>query len=365
MIEIPVAGLLLKVALGLAAIGVLIVVHEFGHFIVAKAAGVGVLKFSVGFGPRLLGRTVGDTEYVISAIPFGGFVKMVGEDLEGEEPVDPRISFSTQPLWKRIAIVTAGPGFNLLFAFLTFAVVFFVYGEPVPSPEARVGGVEKGMPAEAAGLESGDVITAVGGTAVESWQAMAEKIRASGGDEVELAVRRGEEALTVRLTPKEVPVNDVFGEEVDRAYRIGIAQAFDRSPVGPLQAVTLGAQQTSFVVETLVLSVVRIFQFRISSKEIGGPILIVQAAAQQAEAGLESLARFLAFISINLGVLNLLPIPILDGGHLLFFGIEAVMRRPLEARHRMIAQQVGLAILVCLMLFAFYNDITRNIADWG
>lgn len=365
MSEIPVAGFLLRAAVSLGAIGILIIVHEFGHFIVAKTAGVGVLKFSVGFGPKLLGRRVGDTEYVVSAIPLGGFVKMVGEDPDAEEPVDPRISFSDQPLWKRIAIVIAGPAFNLLFAFLVFTLLFLAYGEPVPSSEARVGGVEDGMPAAAAGLRTGDLVTAIDGEPVENWLAMAEKIRGSGGKEVGVTVRRGEETLNVRLTPKAAPVTDLFGEETDRVYRIGIAQAFDRQPVGPFQSISLGAQQTFFVAKTLVISVARMIQGRISSKEIGGPILIVQAAAQQAQAGMESLARFLAFISINLGVLNLLPIPILDGGHLLFFAIEAVMRRPLNARHRLIAQQVGFAILLCLMLFAVYNDITRNIPGWG
>jgi regulator of sigma E protease len=365
MFEIPAAGLLLKVVLGIVAIGILIVVHEFGHFIVAKAAGVGVLKFSIGFGPRLLGRQVGETEYVVSAIPFGGFVKMVGEDPDSDEPVDPRISFSDQTLWKRIAIVTAGPAFNILFSFLAFVVIFLAYGEPVPSPEARVGGVETGMPAAAAGLQTDDLVTAIDGEPVESWQAMAEKIRASDGDELSLTIRRGDETITTAIKPEPAPVTDLFGEEVEKAYRIGIAQAFDREPVGPIEAVSLGAQQTFFVVETLVRGVARMVQGRISSKEIGGPILIVQAAAQQAQEGIESLARFLAFISINLGVLNLLPIPILDGGHLLFFAVEAVMRRPLEARHRMIAQQVGFAILVCLMLFAVYNDITRNLSHWG
>jgi regulator of sigma E protease len=301
----------------------------------------------------------------VSAIPFGGFVKMVGEDPDSEEPVDPRFSFSDQPLWKRIAIVIAGPGFNLLFAFLTFVLLFLAYGEPVPSSEARVGGVEEGMPAASAGLQTDDLVMAIDGQPIENWLAMAEKIRSSGGKEIEVTVRRGEETLHFRLTPQSSPVTDLFGEETDRVYRIGIAQSFDREPVGPFQSISLGAQQTYFVVKTLIVSVARMIQGRISSKEIGGPILIVQAAAQQAQAGMESLARFVAFISINLGVLNLLPIPILDGGHLLFFAIEAVMRRPLDARHRLIAQQVGFAILLCLMLFAVYNDITRNMPGWG
>jgi regulator of sigma E protease len=243
--------------------------------------------------------------------------------------------------------------------------VFFLYGEPVPTEQAKVGSVEAGMPAAEAGLRSGDVVIAIDGKPVETWLAMAEAIRASQGREVELTVRREGRTISVAVTPKSSPVKNIFGEEVDTAYRIGIAQGFERQPVGLLTAVRLAGQQTVMVVETLAISVFKILQGKISAREIGGPILIVQAAGQQAEVGLEPLIRFMAFISINLGILNLLPIPILDGGHLLFFSIEAVMRRPLDTRHRMIAQQIGLAILVFLMFFAFYNDITRNIPGWG
>src|SRR5262249_18268640 len=145
----------------IVVLGFLIVVHEFGHFIVAKRSGVGVLKFSVGFGPRLFGRTVNGTEYVLSAVPLGGYVKMVGEDPDSTEAVDPRISFSHQNVWKRVAIVTAGPLFNLLFAFVAFSIVLAIYGQRLPSEVAKVGGVMSGMPAAQAGLQVGDVVTAV------------------------------------------------------------------------------------------------------------------------------------------------------------------------------------------------------------
>ncbi len=357
--------MLIGIAAAILVLGVLIVVHEFGHFLVAKWAGVGVLRFSVGFGPRLFGRTYRGTEYTLSAIPFGGYVKMVGEDPEATEPVDPRISFSHQPLWKRAAIVLAGPGFNLLFAFLVFALVFAVYGERVPLERAEVGAVEKTMPAERAGIRAGDVVTAVDGRPIATWEALSTAIRASGGRPIALSVTRQGEALQFTVTPESKPRKNIFGEVQGEAYLIGIGQGEEQVAVGPLQAIASAARQTVWVVQTLVLSIAKILQGKIDSSDIGGPVLILQTAAQGARLGLEWLLGFTAFISINLGVLNLLPIPILDGGHLLFCIIEAVRRRPLEMRHREIAQQVGLVILLALMTFAFYNDIARIVRGWG
>jgi regulator of sigma E protease len=349
----------------IVVLGVLIVVHEFGHFIVAKWAGVGVLKFSVGFGPKLFGRTINGTEYALGAVPLGGFVKMVGEDPDSTEPVDPLISFSHQNVWKRIAIVVAGPAFNLIFAFVAFTLVLAVYGQRVPSDTAKVGGVMANLPAAQAGLQAGDIVTSVNDAPVASWDALSAAIRASGGQPVALTVQRAGTAVPLTVTPQAQPDKNIFGEVVGQAYVIGIERGFDQVDVGPLEAIGNGAKQTVWWMQTLVMSVVKIFQGRISAQDIGGPILIVQAAGQQAQVGLESLLLFMAVISINLGILNLLPIPILDGGHLLFFLIEIVMRRPLDMRHREIAQQVGLVILIGLMAFAFYNDILRIVRGWG
>jgi len=340
-------------------LGFLIVVHEFGHFIVAKRSGVGVLKFSVGFGPKIFGRTINGTEYVLSAIPLGGFVKMVGEDPDSTEAVDPRISFSHQPVWKRVAIVLAGPVFNLLFAFVAFSVVLAVYGQRVPSDVAKVGGVMADMPAARAGLQVGDVVTAVDGKPIATWEELSNTIRASSGHPVVMTVQRGDQSLSLTVTPEPKADKNIFGEVVGEAYVIGIERGFEQVSVGPIEAIGNGAKQTLWWIQTLIMSVVKILQGKIPAQDIGGPILIVQAAGQQAQIGLESLLLFMAVISINLGILNLLPIPILDGGHLLFFLVEAVMRRPLDMRHREIAQQVGLVILIALMAFAFYNDILR------
>jgi regulator of sigma E protease len=349
----------------IVVLGLLIVVHEFGHFIVAKRSGVGVLKFSIGFGPRLFGRTVNGTEYVLSAIPLGGYVKMVGEDPEVAETVDPRISFSHQNVWKRVAIVVAGPIFNLLFAFLAFTFVLAVYGQRVPSDVAKVGGVMPGMPAAEAGLEVGDVVTAVDGAPIKTWDELSSAIRASDGKPVEMVLKRGDATSTVTVVPESKPDKNIFGEVIGEAYVIGIERGFEEVAVGPVEAIGAGAKQTAWWIQTLIMSVVKIVQGKIPAQDIGGPILIVQAAGQQAQVGFESLLLFMAVISINLGILNLLPIPILDGGHLLFFLVEAVMRRPLDMRHREIAQQVGLVILIGLMAFAFYNDILRVLRGWG
>lgn len=345
-------------------LGFLIVVHEFGHFLVAKWAGVGVLKFSVGFGPKLFGRTVNGTEYVLSAIPLGGFVKMVGEDPDATEPVDPAISFSHQNVWKRIAIVIAGPVFNLLFAFLIFTAVVAAYGQRVPVDEARIGGVTADMPAARAGLQADDLVVAANGSPV-NWEQLSGVIRASEGKPVTLDVQRGGSALQVVITPESRPDKSIFGEVIGQTYLVGIERGFQQVSVGPLEAIVNGAKQTVWWCGTLIMSVVKIVQGRIPAQDIGGPILIVQAAGQQAQVGLESLLLFMAVISINLGILNLLPIPILDGGHLLFFGLEVIMRRPLDMRHREIAMQVGLVVLISLMAFAFYNDILRIIRGWG
>ena len=349
----------------IVVLGFLIVVHEFGHFIVAKRSGVGVLKFSVGFGPKLFGRVVNGTEYVLSAIPLGGYVKMVGEDPDAPEAVDPQISFSHQNVWKRVAIVTAGPVFNLMFAFIVFSLVFAVYGQRVPSDVAKVGGVMAGMPAAQAGLEVGDVVTAVDGQPIATWEELSSAIRASGGRSVEVVLQRGGQSMTVTVTPESQPEKNLFGELVGQAYVIGIERGSSQVRVGVIEAIGEGAKYTVFWIRTLITSVVKLLQGKIPAQDIGGPLLITQAAAQQAKLGLESLLMFMAVISINLGILNLLPIPILDGGHLLFFLVEGVMRRPLDVRHREIMQQVGLVILIGLMAFAFYNDILRVIRGWG
>ncbi|TMA77936.1 MAG: RIP metalloprotease RseP [Deltaproteobacteria bacterium] len=345
-------------------LGLLIFLHELGHFAVAKWSGVMVQRFSLGFGPRLFTWTRGETEYAISAIPLGGYVKMLGEDPEEEVPVyEAHRAFSFQPLLKRIAIVVAGPGMNLITAFAAFTIVFAIYGAGTPTDAPKIGGVMEGMAAEKAGLARGDVVLAIDGKEIANWEQLSETVRASGGRPLHFRVRRAnstEEEVVV--TPEEKPERSPFGEEIGKAYLIGIERFVELEPVSMVNAIGLGAYQTYFWVKMTLLSVVKIFQGSVSARDLGGPILIVRAAGQQAQLGLEYLIRFLGLISVNLGILNLLPIPVLDGGHLLFFGFEAVRGRPLAMRHREMAQQVGLFLLLALMVFVVYNDITRIVA---
>jgi regulator of sigma E protease len=214
-------------------LGFLILFHELGHFLVAKRAGVGVVKFSIGFGPKLAGRRIGETEYVISAIPLGGFVKMVGEDPDEEVSLAERQrAFQQQSLWTRMAIVLAGPGANLLFAAAVFSLVFIAYGARVPSDAARVGAVMENMPAAAAGLQGGDVITAVDGEPVDRWDRLFELIRGSQGRTLDLTVQREGTSFELEVTPQSKEDKNMFGEVLGTAYVIGIERGFEKEQVG-------------------------------------------------------------------------------------------------------------------------------------
>lgn len=343
-------------------LGILIFVHEFGHFIVARLCGVGVEKFSLGFGPRVLGKTVGITDYRLSAIPLGGYVKMVGD--EPGSDIDPEIehlAFINKPLWQRSLIVAAGPVFNLLLAVVIFLGIFLISGIPVIEPS--VGQVAEDSPAQAAGLEPGDIIATIEGTPVESWEQMAALIGSSDGQTLTITIQRGHDLHTVNITP-EIRVNkNIFGEDIQR-HVIGVTAsgASFTKELNIFEALKTSFIQTYNIMYLTVVSVVKMIQGTVSAKNIGGPIMIAEMAGQQAQAGAGSFVFFIALLSINLAILNFLPIPVLDGGHLLFFLIEAVIRRPVNIRVREIAQQTGVFILVMLMILVFYNDITRIIS---
>ena len=340
-------------------LGVLIFFHEFGHFLVARLFGVGVEKFSLGFGPRLIGKKVGITDYRISAIPLGGYVKMVGEEPDAEiDPEDIPFSFTHKHVAKRMLIVAAGPVFNILLAVIIFFGIFFTSGTFVLKPS--VGSVKQGSPAFAAGLEKGDLITAINESAINSWDEMAEIINASKGQKIKLAVRRGESTQKFSLAPEQVTTKNIFGEDVQR-YIIGITASGDTysKELNLFQAFSESMIQTYRVTELMVVIIAKLITGDISTDTLGGPIMIAQMAGDSAKAGIGSLISFIALISVNLAIINLLPIPVLDGGHLLFFSIEAVKGRPVSIKVREIAQQVGLFLLILLMILVFYNDISR------
>jgi regulator of sigma E protease len=436
---------LITIAAGIIMLGILVFVHELGHFCVAKWCGVKVLKFSLGFGPKLVSRQWGETEYLICAVPLGGYVQMLGEGggengegaaLSPEEEVR---SFARQSVGRRMAIVAAGPAMNLALPFLIMPLAYLVGvnlpayldeppcigyvvagsegerhgfrsgdciqtigGSPVvtweaigpalinhagaalpvvverqgaavqlvlpsdhsaleglqsigllPRQEAVIGSLMPNMPAADAGLQVDDLILAIADRPVTSWYDLRTLIQEFGAQPVPVRLLRDGQELTVMLTPRQA---DASGD-----YLIGIAprHATTFKRFGPIEAIRAGATRTMDLIDLTLVFIKKLFAGAVSTSNIGGPITVVQIAGQAAQTDISSILSVLAFLSIQLGILNLLPIPILDGGHLFFACFELVFRRPLSLKAREIAQQIGLALLVMLMILAFYNDIVR------
>lgn len=341
------------------ALGALVVVHELGHFGVAKRVGVKVLRFSVGWGPIVARRMWGETEYALSAVPLGGYVKMLGEDDDTGVADEPTRSFEAQSLPRRMAIVLAGPVMNLLFAFVVYALLLGTVGMDAPSSLPLVGEVSADSPASRAGLATGDRVLTIDGRQITSWDQLAETVRGSQGKPLALRLERDGSERTVEVVPQLKETKTLFGETSGNAYLIGVGIATERKHFKPLEALWRAGEQTLSVSYVVLKGFGLMLTGRVSARELGGPIAIAQTAGEQARAGLESYLTMLAFLSINLGVLNLLPIPLLDGGQLTLFGIEAVLRRPLRPRVREAAQNVGLLLLVVLMVFVIFNDLSR------
>ena len=345
-------------------LGILIFVHEFGHFLWAKLLKVRVEAFSLGFPPKLLGKKIGDTEYRLSFIPLGGYVKLLGENPKDEVP--PELlpySFLHHPLWHRFLIVLAGPLFNLLFAVLALFLVFAESG--IPYLPTEIGGVKADSPAALAGIQAGDQIVAVDGVPVKRWDDLVDKVRraGTGGRSLTLAVKRQDRVFEVQVVPQRMEATDVFGTKVS-AWLIGIS-AGDRlavDQVGVVRALEEGVVYSYRLCWLTVQSVYKLLAREMPLKSLGGPIFIAQVAGKQAELGATYLIQFMAILSVNLALLNLLPIPILDGGHLFFFLLEAVRGKPLALKHREMAQALGLMMLLALMLLVFYPDILRLVS---
>ena len=340
-------------------LGVLIFFHELGHFLVARLLGVGVEKFSLGFGPKLVGKTIGITEYRISAIPLGGYVKMVGESPDSElDPSDIPVSFTHKHVFKRILIVAAGPLFNILLALIIFFGIFQISGLLILKP--GIGDVNEGTPAYMAGLKKDDLVVSIDGVDISSWEDMANAIMASKGKALAISVLRGDTILTKDVAPEVKKFKNIFNEDVDR-YVIGITASGEvfRKNLNFFQAFSESFIQTYEITALTIKGIVKLFQGTVSPKTLGGPIMIAQMAGQQAKEGVVNLIFFIALISINLAILNFLPIPVLDGGHLLFFFIEAVKGSPVSVKIREISQQAGIFVLILLMIYVFYNDIAR------
>ena len=422
-------------------LGLLILVHELGHFLVAKAFDVKVEKFSIGFGPRLIAFTRGETEYMVSAFPLGGYVKMKGEEPGEELENDPR-EFASKPVGQRMAIIIAGPLMNLILTFLLLPLVFMMgvnmpaylqeevqigwvmddspakdagiepgdiirtidgkevatwekamtiissspgnklsieiirnglprrinlvphtrenngagYAGIVHPMEAKIGEVREGFPAAKAGLMKGDLIRAINGLQVSHWIEMSNLIQKLGEKEATITVLREGKSLQIKLKP--------VVDETDKRTIIGITRSEQMRMVkyGLLGAIEEGLKKATELTSLTFDILKKLFTFNLSIKSLGGPIMIAQATGAAAASGLSDLIFLMAFISLQLGILNLLPIPVLDGGHVFFLLAELALRRPISTKVREIAQQVGFAILITLMLIVSYNDVMRAIS---
>ncbi|MDA8387278.1 MAG: RIP metalloprotease RseP [Nitrospiraceae bacterium] len=352
-------------------LGVLIFVHESGHFLFAKLLGVKVLKFSLGFGPRVAGFKKGGTEYMISALPLGGYVKMLGEE-EGEElaPEEKAFAFNFQPVWKRALIAFAGPLFNVLLTFVILAAILAAR-LPVNIPRLgditpKIGAVLKDSPARRAGLMPGDIITGVNGRPVSTWFDLVEYVSSKPGQRLTLTVKRGGRTLDFEVVAGAVREKTMQGREVT-VGRIGVERAGPAVPFYVIEAKDIPAVPVKAAVATWRLSafvvgaVKNLMTGAFSLKTIGGPITIVQESGKAASMGVFSYLMFMAFISINLAILNILPVPLLDGGHLFFLAVEAARGKPLSEAVQVNLQRIGLVLLVTLMVFAIRNDIMRLI----
>lgn len=355
------SGILFKVGPFIIVLGLLIFFHEMGHFLAAKFFGVKVERFSFGLGPRLVGLKVGETDYRISAFPLGGYVKMVGEGLDDEVLEEEKErSFSYKAVWKRMLIVVCGPLFNFFFAMGVFFLGFLLVGQVILTSD--VGEVKPDYPAYKAGLRSGDKIISMAGRPITTWKELPGVVRKNAGKAIPVIFVRGDRQYKTEVTPITSTVKNLFGEDVQETV-IGVSPSgkFFTKDLGLWGALQSGVVQTYEITKLTLVSLVKLVQRKVPLETLGGPIFIAQLAGQQAQEGWANLLFFTALLSVNLGILNLLPIPILDGGHLVFFAIEWISGKPLSLKKREIAQQVGMFILIMLMVFVFYNDIVRII----
>ena len=437
-----------KMLVFLAGLAALIFVHELGHFLAARRCGVIVEKFSIGFGKKIFGTTSGGTEFIVAAIPLGGYVKMKGEELD--EKTDQEGSFSAASPQDRLLIAFAGPLFNILFA---LAIYIFIYMVGVEALSPVSGTVKENSPALKAKLQTGDQIIAINSKPIRFWDELQNQVYHSPGRELNFQVQRQSgEIADVKITPLAEEIKDLFGDTKrvgligitplvntvtyikkgsaaekaglqldDRIVAVGETSIFGWSDLRPAAiekprellifniwrngtkilvpltptpkkvkdkngteleigeigigmsgrlvleqyglfgAITRSIKETWRMISLIAISVQKMIFGSIPADQIGGPILIFQIYGEQAEQGFNEFIRLTALLSINLGLINLLPIPILDGGHIFFFLIELIKGRPVSEQNRERAQQVGLFMLISLMVFAFYNDIMRII----
>jgi regulator of sigma E protease len=349
---------------------VVVFVHEMGHYLVGRLCGIGVTAFSIGFGPELVGfNDRHGTRWKLCAIPLGGYVKFVGDmnatstpdsaELEALSEDERRVAFHTQPIWKRAATVFAGPLFNFLLTIAVFAVLFSAYGRYVSEP--MVAEVTAGSPAEQAGIQPGDRFVSIDGTKVESFADVQRLVSGRAGDAITFVMLRDGKDVTVVATPRLMEQEDALGNKVKLAVigvvnnrEMGQPRLVTYSPAG---AVVAAVEETGHIVQRTGQFLRRFVVGREDRCQLGGPVRIAGMAEQAAKLGFEWLVQLIALLSVGIGILNLLPIPPLDGGHLLFYAIEAVLRRPVSERAMEAVYRTGFVLVLAFMGFVFWNDL--------
>lgn len=371
-LAVSVWGILVAAAAFVLVLSVVVFIHELGHFVVARWCGVTVKTFSIGFGKEIFGFTDSKgTRWRCAWIPLGGYVKFLddanaasqasADSLAKMTPQERAGAFQTKPLWKRSAVVAAGPIANFLLAIAIYTAINFTFGVRTIPP--RIDEVIVGMPAEAAGFERGDVIKSIDGWTIEGFGDVQRIVSMNGDRKLVFSVDRGGKMLEIEVIPKVEEQEDTFGGTFRRGL-IGVRPSISPSgikakQVGPLEALRLGVRETYTNISQTVQGIADMIMRRQSPDQMGGPILIAEVTARVAELGIVALLIWTAFISANIGFLNLLPIPVLDGGHLLFYAIEAIRRRPLSQRIQEIGFQIGIALVLMLMVYVSMNDLLR------
>jgi len=336
-----------NIVLAVIAFGVMIFVHELGHFLVAKRVGVTVYAFALGFGPRLIGFRRGDTQYAINLLPFGGYVRMAGEDLD--DPGGPG-SFRSKSVWQRMAVVAAGPGMNLLLAFVLLTSMALAVGVPV-GVSNRVGQLLSGWPAEQAGLRQGDTIVAINGVPMRDGRQIVDTIHKHPNERLVLTVDRNGQEFTIAVTSRLEPRQKIG--------LIGFSPEPIRERMNPVRAFAWGVQNTVQYMSVILTTLVQLVRDRQMLEQLGGPVAAVDFLGDAASAGSEIFVYTAALFSIMIGLFNLIPFPALDGGRLSFLVVEAFRRRPLDPKREGYIHLVGFAVLFLLLIILTGQDVIR------
>ena len=342
--------MILTIAAAVFVFGLLVLVHEFGHFITAKMTGMRVDEFAIGFGPKLLSKKHGETVYSLRAIPLGGFNDIAGMDPDNNTAGER--GYCEKPVLSRMVVILSGAAMNFVLPILLFFVIYATLGVGKPSTEPIIGDVIPGMSAEAVGLKAGDEILSVDGQAVGTWKDFTDKLKdVTAGQNIQLEYRRGEQVGTVTVTPK-------YLEKEKRAL-VGVQSSVVYESKSLPESLIMAVDHTKQITVAMIEAIANLFREPEQTENLAGPIGIIQMSGQVAERGFIPLLNFAALLSINLGIVNLLPVPVLDGGHFVNLFIEAVRGKPLGAKAVAYTQRVGIALLLMLMLFATKNDLVR------